>query len=75
MGQLFLMTNLFMKFQNCNFIFVTDARTYIHTRPKQNAPFNFFKVGGIKIAIIYPLIFEGKSRKIWLRENIPFYGI
>ena len=26
-GQLFFMTNLFMKFQNCNLIFVTDAQT------------------------------------------------
>ena len=26
MGQLFLMTNLFRKFQNCNLIFVMDAQ-------------------------------------------------
>ena len=27
MGQLFLIANLFMKFHNCNYIFVTEAQT------------------------------------------------
>ena len=53
MGQLFFDDKPFMKFQNCNFFFVTDARTYIHTythtdKPKAICPFNFIKVGGIK---------------------------
>ena len=36
-----------MKFQNCSLInFVTDART---DKPKAICPFNFSKVGGIKM--------------------------
>ena len=45
MAQLFVMTNLFLKFQTCNFIFVTDTERDEGTSPKQDAP--FFKVGGI----------------------------
>ena len=35
------MKNLFMKFQNCNLIFVTNAQTEERMGPKQNAP-SFF---------------------------------
>ena len=44
MAQLFFMTNLFLKFQTCNLIFVTDTERDEGTSPKQDAP--FFKVGG-----------------------------
>ena len=50
MSQLFFMTNLFMKFQICDLIFVTDAqtngRTNGRTSPKQYAPLTFSKPGG-----------------------------
>ena len=39
MGQLlFFMTNLFMKFHDCNFIFATDTQADGQTSPKQYAP-------------------------------------
>ena len=53
-GQLFLMANILMKFQNCNLIFVLDTHMdrWMDGRidkPKATCPFNFFKLGGIKI--------------------------
>ena len=42
------MTNLFMKFQNCNLIFVTEARKDGRTNPKQyNMLLQLFQIGGI----------------------------
>ena len=41
------MTNLFMTFQNCNLIFVTDAQT--DGQAQSNMPLQHFsKLGGIK---------------------------
>ena len=57
----FLMWIPYMKFLNCILInFVTDARTDRHTqgrtdKPKAIRPFNFSKVGGIKIGKIYKI--------------------
>ena len=50
MDQLFFMTNLFMKFQNCNLIFVTDANTHgrMIGQSKSNMPLQLFQSWGHK---------------------------
>ena len=65
MGQLFLMTNLFIKFQNCNLIFVTDAQTDGRKdgQTQRNMPFNFFKVGGIVESKLIIISFKINKKK------------
>ena len=49
MGQLFLMKNAFMKFQNPNLSFFLKGCTDARTKPKKYAPSILSKLGGIKM--------------------------